>query len=113
MQMSSHWKQNTVTRESIARAIKRDSGIAINQASDLVDQVLNMFIDSICNGTNVKIRLFGSFTIKNKKARIGRNPKTMEEATIPARTVVKFRVAPTLKMRINDNINMISNNNVG
>jgi integration host factor subunit alpha len=108
MKVPSYWKQNTVTRESIARAIKRDTGVAINQAGDIVDQVLDIFTTAICNGESLKIRLFGSFSIKKKNARIGRNPKTMEEAKIPARVIVKFKVAPTLKKRINSNINMIT-----
>ncbi len=106
--MTSLMKKETVTRESLARAIKRDTGLGINHASEIVDK----FIDSICSaltsGDQVKIRLFGLFYSKKKNKRIGRNPKTMKEALIPERNVVKFKVAPTLKKRINSNISQIA-----
>ena len=104
MLSSSYFKKNTVTRESLARAIKRETGITVNKASTVVDQIIDTIINAIRNDQIVKIRLFGTFTTKNKNARIGRNPKTMIEAEIPARKVVKFKVAPTLKKRINSNI---------
>lgn len=104
MLSSSFSKKNTVTRESLARAVKRETGIAVNKASTLVDQLLGIILEAIRNDVDVKIRLFGTFTTKTKAKRIGRNPKTMVEAEIPERKVVKFKVAPTLKKRINSNI---------
>lgn len=101
-------KQNTVTRDSLAKAIKRDSGIAINKAADILDSFLTKIVNNVKDGRKVKIRLFGNFYGKKKSARVGRNPKTMKSATIPARTVFKFKVAPTLKKRINSNITQIS-----
>lgn len=101
-------KKNTVTREQLARAIKRDTAMPINKALDLVDRVFDELISAIVSGQEVKIRMFGSFNTKQKNERIGRNPKSLVEALIPARKVVKFRVAPTLKKRINSNIHLIS-----
>lgn len=102
-------KKNTVTREHLARAIKRETGLPINKALDLVDQVFTSMTEYLIAGEAVKIRLFGSFSTKHKNARVGRNPKSLKEALIPERTVVKFKVAPTLKKRINTNIHLISN----
>ncbi len=104
MLSSSHFKKNTVTRETLARAIKRETGITVNKASTMVDQAIEIMAEAIKVDKTIKIRLFGTFSTKSKNARIGRNPKTMIEATIPARKVVKFKVAPTLKKRINGNI---------
>lgn len=97
----------TVTRDTLARAIKRETGINISKASDIVDQFVDSIVQSIKAGVKVKIRLFGIFYTKSKAERVGRNPKTMEDAVIPERTVVKFKVAPTLKKRINNSIKMI------
>lgn len=101
-------KKNTVTREQLARAIKRDVNMPINQALRLVDQVFDELTNAIIDGSEIKIRLFGSFTTKQKNPRVGRNPKSLVEALIPARRVVKFKVAPTLKKRINSNIHLIA-----
>ncbi len=101
-------KKNTITRESLARAIKRDTGLGINHASVIVDNFIDIICKTLEEGRQVNIRLFGKFYSKKKNQRIGRNPKTMKEAVIPARKVVKFKVAPTLKKRINSNINQIS-----
>ncbi len=100
-------KKNTLTREHLARAIKRDTGMPINRALDIVDQVFQSLVGALTDKKTVKIRLFGSFTTKRKNSRIGRNPKSLVEAVIPERTVVKFKVAPTLKKRINSNIHLI------
>lgn len=107
MTLPSYLKKNTVTRETLARAIKRETGLAINRASHLVDQFLDTLVDAVCKNRPIKIRLFGTFVTRLKKARIGRNPKTLEQAQIPARKIVKFKVAPTLKKRINSNIHLI------
>jgi len=96
--------QNTVTRETLAKAIKRKTGIGVSKSSVILDEILDTIIASVKAGKQVKIRLFGSFYTKRKNERMGRNPKTMVEAKIPARTVVKFKVAPTLKKKINSNI---------
>lgn len=106
--ISKYTKQNTVTRESLAKAIKRNNGVAVNQGAKIVDKLFDAIIDNIKKGNQVKLRLFGIFYSKKKNSRIGRNPKTMKEATIPARQVMKFKIAPTLKKRINSNINQIS-----
>lgn len=101
-------KQNTITRDSLAKAVKRNSGIAINKASDILDTLLDTIIENVKAGKNVKLRLFGMFYSKKKNSRIGRNPKTMKEAVIPARVVFKFKAAPTLKKRVNSNITQVS-----
>jgi integration host factor subunit alpha len=102
-------KKSTLTREHLARAIKRDTGLPINRSLDIVDQVFDSLVEELADSSTAKIRLFGTFSTKRKNARIGRNPKSLVEAIIPERIVVKFKVAPTLKKRINSNIHLISN----
>ena len=101
------YQKSTITREFLSNAIKREMGININKASTLVDYIVRYMIEHISSGNTIKIRLFGTFTTRSKAARVGRNPKTMESAAIPAREVVKFKVAPKLKKKINDNINLV------
>ncbi len=100
-------RQATITREHLARAIKRETGINMNRSSKMVDQIISYLIKNIKAQNEVALRMFGSFYIKDKKERMGRNPKTMVETVIPARKVVKFRIASSLKKRINDNIHLI------
>ena len=101
-------KKNTITRECLARAIKRETGLPINKSLEIIDQLFKSMISSLKKGESSKIRLFGSFSTKRKNARIGRNPRSLVEAVIPERTVVKFKVAPTLKKRINSNIHYVA-----
>ncbi len=100
-------KKNTVTREHLIKCVKRTTGFSAIQASELVEQILSYLSEQIMFDKKIRIRLFGSFNVKSKKERVGRNPKTMIEAKIPARRVVRFTPAPTLKKRINDNIRNI------
>jgi integration host factor subunit alpha len=95
----------TLTRAKMTQAIKKKTGLPINQASVLFDRLLNLIEDTLKQGHPVALRRFGTLRCHQKKQRIGRNPKTMEEAIIPARNVVRFKIAPTLKKRINDSIN--------
>lgn len=101
-------KKSTLTREHLARAIKRDTGLPINRSLDIVDQVFDSLVGELADNGTAKLRLFGTFSTKRKNARVGRNPKSLVEAIIPERIVVKFKVAPTLKKRINNNIHLIS-----
>jgi integration host factor subunit alpha len=100
--------KNTITREHLAKAIRRHTGINITITAEMVDHIIDIMTSSILETNQLKIRLFGSFSTRTKSARIGRNPKTMIEAAIPARKVVKFKAAPTLKKMINDNIQSIA-----
>lgn len=100
-------KRNTVTRDHLARAVKDGTGIPIKRASNLIEQLFSRIAKELRNNKKVKLRLFGTFVTKHKGARMGRNPKNLEKAIIAERTVIKFKVAPTLKKRINNNIHQI------
>lgn len=91
----------TVTRAHLGEAVFRQVGLSRNDSVKLVDSVLDLMADSLSNGDTVKISSFGSFSVRDKGTRMGRNPKTGEEVPIPPRRVLVFRASHVLKDRIN------------
>ncbi len=92
---------NTVTRADLAEAVFREVGLSRNESAKLVESVLGLIIDSLAQGETVKISSFGSFSVRLKGQRIGRNPKTGEEVPILPRKVLVFRASHVLKDQIN------------
>ena len=92
----------TTTRSSLSEAVFKNVGLSRNESSALVDSVFNEILKSLIEGDDVKISSFGTFIVRNKKERIGRNPKTGEEVPITARSVVTFRASNVLKSRVNN-----------
>ena len=91
----------TTTRSTLSEAVFKNVGLSRNESSALVDSVFNEILKSLIEGDDVKISSFGTFIVRNKKERIGRNPKTGEEVPITARSVVTFRASNVLKYRVN------------
>lgn len=91
----------TLTRADLTDAIYRALGISRNESSDFVERVLDEVSASLEKGDTVKISSFGTFTVRQKKLRMGRNPKTGEEVPITPRRVVTFRASHVLKDQIN------------
>lgn len=91
----------TVTRADLAEAVYEEVGLSRNESSELVESVLNEVSNALIEGENVKISSFGSFTIREKGERIGRNPKTGVEVPILPRKVLVFRASHVLKDRVN------------
>ncbi len=91
----------TTTRSTLSEAVFKNVGLSRNESSALVDTVFNEILKSLIDGDDVKISSFGTFIVRNKKERIGRNPKTGEEVPITARSVVTFRASNVLKSRVN------------
>ena len=92
----------TVTRAHLAEAVYQEVGLSRNESSDLVETVLKEISDSLTRGESVKISSFGSFSVRQKGPRVGRNPKTGEEVPILPRRVLVFRASNVLKSRINE-----------
>ena len=92
---------DTLTRAELTEAVYEEVGLSRNESSELVEAVLGEMSNALIRGESVKISSFGSFTIRNKSERIGRNPKTGEEAPITPRRVVIFKPSHVLKSRIN------------
>ena len=91
----------TTTRSTLSEAVFKNVGLSRNESSALVDTVFNEILKSLIEGDDVKISSFGTFIVRNKKERIGRNPKTGEDVPITARSVVTFRASNVLKSRVN------------
>ncbi|MDR1334871.1 MAG: integration host factor subunit alpha [Holosporaceae bacterium] len=97
-------KKKTLTRADIADVIVNAFDLTRNEASRLVDEVLSVISDALANGESVKISNFGSFFIRPKKERMGRNPRTLEEALISSRKAISFKSSALLKKIINDSL---------
>ena len=93
---------DTVTRARLSEAVYNEVGLSRNESADLVECVLNEISEALSKGDVVKISSFGSFSVRQKGQRIGRNPKTGEEVPILPRRVLVFRASHVLKNRINE-----------
>ncbi len=93
---------HTVTRAELSEAVYQEVGLSRNESADLVETVLNEIAGALVRGEMVKISSFGSFSVRQKGQRIGRNPKTGEEVPILPRRVLVFRASHVLKNRINE-----------
>lgn len=91
----------TITRAHLSEAVYKEVGLSRNESAELVESVLDEMIDALVDGEMVKISSFGSFSVRQKGERIGRNPKTGEEVPILPRRVLVFRPSHVLKNRIN------------
>lgn len=92
--------QKTLTRMDLSEAVFREVGLSRNESADLVESVLNHMSDALVAGEQVKISSFGTFSIRDKAARVGRNPKTGEEVPINPRRVLTFRPSHLMKDRV-------------
>ncbi|MEM8822156.1 MAG: integration host factor subunit alpha [Pseudomonadota bacterium] len=90
----------TLTRMDLSEAVFRDVGLSRNESAGLVASVLDHMSDALVDGGQVKISGFGTFSTRDKSARVGRNPKTGEEAPIPPRRVLTFRPSHLMKDRV-------------
>ncbi len=91
----------TLTRADLAEAVVRKIGLPRNESQELVEVVLGEISKTLANGEGVKLSSFGSFGVREKGQRIGRNPKTGEEVPITPRRVLVFRASNIMKSRIN------------
>ncbi len=92
----------TITRAELSQAVYEDVGLSRNESAELVETVLEEMSKALENGEMVKISSFGTFAVREKSQRIGRNPKTGEEVPILPRRVLTFRASNVLKDRVNN-----------
>jgi len=92
---------HTVTRAQLAEAVYQQVGLSRSESSELVESVISEIARALERGDIVKISSFGSFAVRQKGQRVGRNPKTGEEVPISPRRVLVFRASHTLKHQIN------------
>ena len=91
----------TVTRAHLTEAVHEELGLSRDESAELVESVFGEICQSLENGENVKISSFGSFYVREKGERVGRNPKTGDEVPILPRRVLVFRPSHVLRERIN------------
>jgi integration host factor subunit alpha len=93
---------HTVTRAQLTEAVYQEVGLSRNESAELVELVIAEISDALERGEMVKISSFGSFAVRHKGQRVGRNPKTGQEVPISPRRVLVFRASHALKHQIND-----------
>lgn len=94
-------ESRTITRADLAESVYEQVGLSRNESADLVETILEELCQGLIRGDTVKISSFGSFSVRSKGQRIGRNPKTGVEVPILPRKVLVFRASHVLKSRIN------------
>lgn len=96
---------NTVTRADLCEAVYQRVGLSRMESASLVEMILEEISSCLVTGESVKLSSFGSFVVRSKGERIGRNPKTGEEVPISPRRVMVFKPSNVLKDRINAAMN--------
>lgn len=91
----------TVTRVSITEAIYEEVGLSRKDSGDVLDIIIEEIKSELSSGNDVKISSFGTFSLRKKNARVGRNPKTGVEAEISPRTVISFKPSQILRKAVN------------
>jgi integration host factor subunit alpha len=94
--------KSTLTRAQLSEAVYQKIGLSRSESAHLVEQVLEAISKSVENGHNVKISSFGTFVVRSKSGRVGRNPKTGQEVPIDPRRVLTFRPSEILRNSINN-----------
>ncbi|MBL6642563.1 integration host factor subunit alpha [Alphaproteobacteria bacterium] len=91
----------TVTRSDLSEIVYNAVGLSRSESAQIVETVLDEISDALIRGEDVKLSSFGSFLVRHKNGRMGRNPKTGEEVPIDPRRVLSFRASHVLKEKIN------------
>lgn len=94
--------EKTLTRMDLTEAVHEEVGLSRNESAQLVESVIDHISDALVRGEQVKISSFGTFSVRSKNARVGRNPKTGEEKVITPRRVLTFRPSHLMKSRVAD-----------
>lgn len=94
--------QQTLTRADLCEAVHDEVGLSRQECAGLVERTLELIVESLARGETVKLSGFGVFQVRDKRARMGRNPKTGEPAAINPRRVISFRASQIMKGRVHD-----------
>ena len=89
--------KKTWTRNDIIEAISENVGLSLSESSIIIEEIFELILTELEKGNDVKISSFGTFSVRHKKTRIGRNPKTGIEVPIKERNVVTFSTSNVLK----------------
>ena len=99
----------TVTKMELANLLFDELGLNKREAKEFVELFFEEIRSALENGDNVKFSGFGSFSVRDKPQRPGRNPKTGEEIPVSARRVVTYKASQKIKDRVADSVNMLEN----
>ena len=91
----------TLTRADLSNIVYKQIGLSLQECNALVDSVIEEVCSSLEQGDSVKLSSFGTFNLRRKKQRMGRNPKTGVEVPITSRTVLSFNASNLLKAKVN------------
>jgi integration host factor subunit alpha len=94
----------TLTRADLSNVVYKQLGLSLQECNALVDSVIDEVCTSLEQGESVKLSSFGTFALRRKKQRMGRNPKTGIEVPITSRTVLSFNASNLLKARVNEGL---------
>lgn len=94
----------TVTRADLTEAIYREIGLSRTESAALVESILDHVVKALVDGNSVKLSKFGTFSVREKRQRMGRNPKTGREVPITKRRVLVFKPSNVLKDRVNSSL---------
>jgi len=94
----------TVTRADLAEAVYREIGLSRSESSELVESVIDHVSNALLRGEQVKLAGFGTFSLRDKKERMGRNPKTGKEVPITSRRVLVFKPSQILRERVDSSL---------
>ena len=94
----------TLTRADLSNAVYKQIGLSLQECNSLVDTVIDEICVALEQGQTVKLSSFGTFSLRRKKQRMGRNPKTGVEVPITSRTVLSFNASNLLKAKVNEHL---------
>lgn len=94
----------TLTRADLSNAVYKQIGLSLQECNSLVDSVIEEICTGLEQGESVKLSSFGTFNLRRKKQRMGRNPKTGVEVPITSRTVLSFNASNLLKAKVNEQL---------
>lgn len=94
-------EMKTITRADVAETIYEEIGLSRKDSNDILDMILDEIVKELSSGKDVKLSSFGTFSLRDKKERSGRNPKTGVEAVISSRRVISFKPSQTMRKVIN------------
>jgi integration host factor subunit alpha len=93
--------KKTLTRADLSESLHRNIGLSRTESAEMVNAVLDLVADALVDGQSVKLSSFGTFMVRSKRERMGRNPKTGEEVPITPRRVLVFRPSQVMKNVVN------------
>ncbi len=94
----------TLTRADLSNSVYKQIGLSLQECNTLVDSVIEEVSSALEQGKSVKLSSFGTFDLRQKKQRMGRNPKTGVEVPITSRTVLSFNASNLLKAKVNSSL---------